>query len=114
MVTYRHDPIRLPQEISPMRPLTALLAGILVILPLVAAEGTGPNTLTAKEIAEGWLLLFDGETSFGWDLDGDATIPKGGNDFILRGGVTGCKMKTTSRFGDFVLMFDYLGEGLKK
>jgi hypothetical protein len=25
-----------------------------------------PNTLTPKEVAEGWLLLFDGETTFGW------------------------------------------------
>ena len=25
-----------------------------------------PNTLTAKEIADGWILLFDGETTFGW------------------------------------------------
>ncbi len=25
-----------------------------------------PNTLTPKEIADGWILLFDGETTFGW------------------------------------------------
>src|SRR5579872_562036 len=26
-----------------------------------------PNTLTPKEIAEGWILLFDGETTYGWE-----------------------------------------------
>ncbi len=31
-----------------------------------------PNTLTAKEAAEGWLLLFDGETTYGWTADGSA------------------------------------------
>lgn len=40
---------------------------------LVAADAP-PNTLTAKEIAEGWVLLFDGETTLGWKAieNGDA------------------------------------------
>ncbi len=29
-----------------------------------------PNTLTPKEIADGWILLFDGETTIGWDVKG--------------------------------------------
>ena len=24
------------------------------------------NTLTPKEVSDGWLLLFDGETNWGW------------------------------------------------
>jgi hypothetical protein len=31
-----------------------------------AADEPKPNSLTAKEIAEGWILLFDGETTYGW------------------------------------------------
>ncbi|HEY2786579.1 MAG TPA: family 16 glycoside hydrolase, partial [Fimbriiglobus sp.] len=41
-----------------------------VVIPLLLAPTTRaeekPNTLTPKEIAEGWILLFDGETAFGW------------------------------------------------
>jgi len=32
-----------------------------------SAWGAGPNTLTPEEIRDGWLLLFDGETLFGWE-----------------------------------------------
>ena len=58
-----------------------------------AEEATSkPNTLTPKEIAEGWLLLFDGETTFGWTIDGPAKIEKGtlilGRDKPLRASVT--------------------------
>lgn len=36
-----------------------------------------PNTLTPKEIADGWVLLFDGETTFGWKIDGAAEVKDG-------------------------------------
>ncbi len=42
-----------------------------------AADTRAPNTLTSKEIAEGWLLLFDGETTFGWKIDGEAKVENG-------------------------------------
>jgi hypothetical protein len=28
-----------------------------------------PNTLAPKEIADGWILVFDGETMLGWAVD---------------------------------------------
>jgi hypothetical protein len=37
-----------------------------------------PNTLTPKEIADGWLLLFDGESTFGWDVVDGAVKALGG------------------------------------
>jgi len=35
------------------------------------------NTLTPKESADGWISLFDGETLFGWKVDGEAKIENG-------------------------------------
>jgi hypothetical protein len=45
--------------------LTVLL-GFATAVPVAAQDKVKPNTLTPKEIAEGWILLFDGETPFGW------------------------------------------------
>src|SRR5262249_42374220 len=57
-------------------------------LPLLAAEAKKPNTLTPKEIAAGWLLLFDGETTFGWTIDGEAKVDNG---VMSLGGAKGAK-----------------------
>ena len=35
------------------------------------------HALTAKEIADGRLMLFDGETAFGWKIEGDAVVKDG-------------------------------------
>ena len=42
-----------------------------------AADEPKPNILTPKEIADGWILLFDGETTFGWKIDGEAKVADG-------------------------------------
>lgn len=46
--------------------MLTVAVGIVVAAPAIAEDKTKPNTLTPKEIAEGWILLFDGETSYGW------------------------------------------------
>ncbi len=44
-----------------------------------AVEEAAPiNTLTEKEIAEGWILLFDGETANGWREYDEAVFPDTG------------------------------------
>jgi hypothetical protein len=45
--------------------------------PVVAEEKVKPAALTPKEIADGWLMLFDGETTFGWTIDGEAEVKDG-------------------------------------
>lgn len=54
----------------------ALLAVLLAAGPAPAADPK-PNTLTAKEAAAGWLVLFDGESTFGWKIDGAAEVKDG-------------------------------------
>ena len=45
----------------------AILAlAFLLAIALPCRAQAKPNTLTPKEIADGWILLFDGETTFGW------------------------------------------------
>jgi len=63
--------------------LTLLLA--LLAFPAFADEKPKPNTLTPKEIADGWILLFDGETTFGWKVEGEAKVKDGK---LLLGGKT--------------------------
>jgi hypothetical protein len=55
-----------------LRVTSAVALLLILAVPLRAAEEAKPNTLTQKEVEEGWILLFDGETTFGWqskDLD---------------------------------------------
>lgn len=51
-----------------LRSLRSAAAGICVLLAasLAAAEEKKAAALTDKEIADGWVLLFDGESTFGW------------------------------------------------
>jgi hypothetical protein len=61
----------------------------------VRAEDTPANAggLPAKESAAGWLALFDGETTFGWKIDGEAKVGKG---VLVLGGTKPTLAETTS------------------
>src|SRR5437879_2786720 len=54
--------------------MNRFLSVILLLIPLTvhAADSTPINTLTPKEIADGWILLFDGKTTFGWTSPNDS------------------------------------------
>ncbi len=54
----------------------------LVVLLLVAGFGMAADSktkplLSEKQLADGRLLLFDGESTFGWTTTGDVTVEKG-------------------------------------
>jgi hypothetical protein len=92
-----------------MAPLPACLCAVLFAAgPVSADDAPKPNTLTPKEVAEGWLLLFDGETTFGWKTDGDVKAKDG--ELI----VTGPKDKVVASFQhlpyQFELLFDAKGD----
>jgi hypothetical protein len=53
------------------------IAFALFVSSAFADEKPKPNTLTPKEIADGWVLLFDGETTFGWKVEGEARVMDG-------------------------------------
>ncbi len=83
----------------------------LVLCPCWVAAQEKSNTLTPKEVADGWLLLFDGETPFGWRVEGDAKVDKG--ILILDGRAKGAKVTTTSVFRDYQVGFNFRWEGQK-
>jgi len=82
-------------------------------LPLVVALAAGSparageqNTLTAEELAQGWILLFDGDTLFGWKAASDANWEAAGGVISVSQGEPGL-LVTTSQFGDYVLKVDF-------
>ncbi len=59
-----------------------------------AADGNARhNALTSEEIAHGWILLFDGQTTFGWKIDGQAKVENG---VLVLGGSKATKAHTTT------------------
>lgn len=57
---------------------------VLIAVAAPAAAEDKPVGLPPKEAAEGWVMLFDGETTFGWKVDGEATVKDGA--LLLGGG----------------------------
>jgi hypothetical protein len=97
------------------------ILGLLVVLTAAPAFGgeRKANTLTPEEIRNGWILLFDGDTPFGWRNEPavfpKVTIPLGWKlgDGMLQipdeyGGTSGPHgVASTSNFGEFKLSFEY-------
>ena len=77
--------------------------------PVFAEDKPKPNALTPKEIAEGWLLLYDGETTFGWNVEGDAKVKDGK---LVIGGEKKTILTPTTRFfaGDLMMESEGVGE----
>lgn len=77
---------------------------------------TPPNTLTDEERSEGWMLLFDGETTDGWRGYNRDVFPSGawevrdGNLVVLAAGERdegqAGDLVTVESFGDFELRLD--------
>jgi hypothetical protein len=77
---------------------TLLLLLVLSLPALLVADekpADTPNTLTPEEVRRGWLLLFDGETTFGWKIDGEAKVEKG---VLVLGGEKATMATTTTAF----------------
>jgi hypothetical protein len=69
-----------------------------------AKDRPRPDTLTPHEIAEGWLLLFDGETTFGWKVKGQARVEDG---VLVLGGDRPTTAECTSGFDQLEARLDF-------
>jgi hypothetical protein len=72
------------------------IAGLFFVLAGTPAPADSAAALTPKEAAEGWLLLFDGESTFGWTVKGDASVNEG---TLVLGGAKPAALTTLGRFG---------------
>jgi len=105
-----------------MSRLLAACAVLAFAFPVSAAdEKPKPNTLTPKEIANGWILLFDGETSFGWLADsrpgakGVSQIEPAKMHGAIRVGGENEKVAYQSvAFADYEMTFEVSRKGLSK
>jgi hypothetical protein len=70
-------------------------AVFLLLLGSAATAAPDSNTLTVTEAADGWLLLFDGTTTFGWQVDGEARVQDGA---LVLGGTRATTARTTTAF----------------
>jgi hypothetical protein len=76
------------------------------LLALTVCAWAQPNTLTSKEIAEGWLLLFDGESTFGWTAEGGAKWRVADGSILADAGGYGW-LRTNTQFADYSLKVDF-------
>jgi len=64
------------------------------------------NSLSPKEISDGWLLLFDGESAFAWSAEGAAKW-KQANGVIASDGAAAGWLRTNTQFSDFILKLEF-------
>ena len=98
-----------------------LLAGSVALSGCEPEEGevlvqeiAGPNALTTQEVAEGWTLLFDGESMDGWRGYGREDMPASwiveDGQMTLEassGNMDGGDIITVTEYTDFELAFDF-------
>ena len=85
-----------------------LVMAVLVFCPTVsrAQEKARQNQLSETELAEGWLLLFDGDSLFGLKPVTDANWKATGGLIRVESGTAGL-LRTTSQWGNYSLKVDF-------
>lgn len=80
--------------------------GFVILLAFSATAAPAaelPPGLTPELAAEGWIALFDGESTFGWKVDGEATVKDGK---LIVGGTKPTTLTSTATFPSSVLRQD--------
>jgi hypothetical protein len=79
----------------------------------VAAPAPKPDSepvlLSAAELADGWISLFDGQTLFGWKAGSQADWRVEDGVIVVSSGEKGL-LYTTTQFGNYVLRVDFRSE----
>ncbi len=92
---------------------STLAAAVVLAASVTSCQPPKPNTLTAAEEAEGWQLLFDGQTLNGWrsfnekELKGGWTVVDGCIQASGEGGDASGYIVTDKKFANFELMWDW-------
>ncbi len=86
-----------------------LLAG--AAAPLPAADERQPNTLTPREVREGWILLFDGQSAFGWSPRGETQWQVLNGEVSPVPGTGKGLLSTNTEFGDYRLNAEFWVDG---
>lgn len=89
-----------------MKPVILSLA-LLLIVSLPGNAQPNANSLTPEEVSAGWVLLFDGETTFGWSPRGDAKWNAGEGILSYQANSGPGYLTTTSEFADFQLHLEF-------
>jgi hypothetical protein len=89
--------------------LYAAVCGLSLAAPAPADDKAKPHMPTPKEIADGWIMLFDGETTFGWKTDGAAEVKDG--VLILGGNGKAASATPTAQFRDYDVVIESEGKG---
>lgn len=95
-----------------MKRLTCLLAATLGLAAVSSpAPARAANTLSREEASRGWILLFDGATSFGWQPRGEARWVVSGNTVSPIPGSGKGFLCTNTEFANFRLKADFWVDG---
>ena len=82
-----------------------LILALLLGAAVLSAQST-TNSLTAKEAADGWLLLFDGNSMFGWTSEGDGKWRVENGTLVVDSGGNGW-LRNHLLLTDYVLKCDF-------
>jgi len=88
-----------------MKRIVVMLAVSMVSMEISSGQDSA-NKLTPKEIADGWILLWDGESTFGWESHGGAEWKVSGGALVADSPQAGW-LGTATAFGDFVLKAEF-------
>lgn len=96
-----------------MKRALSFIFGVSTTLALTVAvhgadDAAKAGMLTKAQIQEGWILLFDGTTPFGWKVEGDSKIEDG---VLMLGGDKASKARTNTEFAGYELAFEYVAKG---
>lgn len=93
-----------------VRPAAVGISLLLLAGAAGADEAARPGALTPTEVADGWVTLFDGESTFGWKADGDVAVKDG---VLVVGGAKPSRVESAAVFAAPDAAYDVVTAGGK-